>query len=97
MKTGRAKSRTRSCSQQYCNNRSQGFLTLTLKLKFRTVIVGNYTVPLMSYLPRDAHQKSSGGSLKSDCEIVYSIMLETVKNQRIHTFPCNMRQRVLRG
>ena len=46
------------------------------------------------YLPKDAHQKSDGGSVRSDLKKVDSFTLETSKNHLIHSFLRNGRLRV---
>ena len=46
------------------------------------------------YLPKDAHQKSDGGSVRSDFKKLDSFTLETSKNHLIRSFLRNGRLRV---
>ena len=46
------------------------------------------------YFPKDAHQKSDGGSVRSDLKILDSFTLEMSKNQLIRSFLRNGRLRV---
>ena len=48
------------------------------------------------YLPKDAHQKSDGGSVRSDFKKLDSFTLEKSKNHLIHSFLRNGRLRVNR-
>ena len=49
---------------------------------------------LNRYLPKDAHQKSDGESVKSDLKKLYSFTLEMSKNYLIRSFLRNERLRV---
>ena len=46
------------------------------------------------YFPKDAHQKSERGSVRSDLEKLYSFTLETSKNHLIRNILRNGRVRV---
>ena len=49
---------------------------------------------LNRYFPKDAHQKSDGGSVRSDFKKLDSFALETSKNYLIRSFVRNARPRV---
>ena len=49
---------------------------------------------LNRYLPKDAHQKSDGGSVRSDFKKLDSFTSETSKNHHIRNFLRNGRLRV---